>query len=227
MKWLPRIKNIVVIVVVLIVGAQGYSFINSKLMENKVLKQVIERLEADSRVAEVLVTNVRYDEKLKKPITTIKFLEYDVQGQPLEPKYFDFSGNIIQFQSLVIRFDDKHVRNAHRLKGKSAFLFWKVFMLDGKDTQEYALTSVNTIPAGYKIEEPQGVYEKTMWEEFWALAFDEEERKAKGVKNVQIEAPGTVFIPGYIYTINIEHDGGLRIDTTPISPILSGERVLI
>jgi hypothetical protein len=33
-----------------------------------------------------------------------------------------------------------------------------------------------------------------------------------GIKNAQIEAPGTKFVPGLIYTIKIEHDGGLRID---------------
>lgn len=100
-------------------------------------------------------------------------------------------------------------------------------MLDGKNTQEYVLTPVDQIPAGYKLSEVDSIYEKSIWEEFWATALDPETRKAKGVKNAQIEAPGTVFIPGYIYTINIEHDGGLRIDVTPISPILVGEKVMI
>ncbi len=227
MKWLSNVKNIVIIVVVSVVGIKGYLFIDTKLSENRVLKQVIERLQADSRVAEVLVTNVHYNEEKKKPFTTIKFLEYDVKGNPLAPKYFTFSGNIIQFQSLVIRFDDEHVKHADRLRGKSAFLFWKVFMLDGENTQEYELTPVNEIPAGYKLEHSETVYEKTMWDQFWTVALDPATQKARGVKNAQIEAPGTLFIPGYIYTIVIEHDGGLRIDVTPLSPILQGEKVLI
>ncbi len=91
------------------VGIRGYSRF---LKENKILHQVIERLQADSRIAEVLVTKVEYDEPSKKNLTTIKFLEYDVEGNPLTPRYFTFAGNIIQFQSLVIRFDDIHIRNA-------------------------------------------------------------------------------------------------------------------
>ena len=42
----------------------------------------------------------------------------------------------------------------------------------------------------------------------------------------QIEAPGTMFVPGTLYTLKIEHDGGIRIDATPLSPILRGERIL-
>ena len=44
-----------------------------------------------------------------------------------------------------------------------------------------------------------------------------------GIKNAQIEAPGTKFLPGYLYTLKIEHDGGLRIDTSTIPPIMRGE----
>ncbi len=46
-----------------------------------------------------------------------------------------------------------------------------------------------------------------------------------GVKNAQIEAPGTKFIPGALYTIKIEHDGGIRIDVQALSAILTGERI--
>ena len=47
-----------------------HQHINRYARENKILKQVISRLEADSRIAEVLVTNVSFDEKTKKFIIT-------------------------------------------------------------------------------------------------------------------------------------------------------------
>ncbi|MBF0385129.1 MAG: hypothetical protein HQL27_04590, partial [Candidatus Omnitrophica bacterium] len=178
--------------------------------ENRILKQVIERLEADTRVAEVLVTGVNYDEKSKKTFTTIKFLEYDTKGNSLEPRYFTFSGNIVQFQSLVIRFSDIHIRQASKFKDKSAYLFWKVFMLDGKNTQEYEVTRLNEIPQGYKLSSEPIEFENKLWGKFWDYAFDSKQRDRAGIKNVQIEAPGTMFIPGVIYTIKIENDGGLR-----------------
>lgn len=193
--------------------------------ENTVLKQIIGRLEADSRVAEVLVTGVNYNETDKKTYTTIKFLEYDSAGKPLEPKYFTFSGNIIQFQSLVVRFDDRFVRQADALKGKSAYLFWKVFVLDGEQTQEYAITKVNAVPEGYQLDPPEDPVESKFWMSFWEYALDPQRAKLDGIKNAQIEAPGTMFVPGNIYTIKIEHDGGLRIDASPLSKILLGEQI--
>ena len=193
--------------------------------ENAILKRIIARLEADSRVAEVLVTGVNYNEVDKKTYTTIKFLEYDSKGNPLEPKYFTFSGNIIQFQSLVVRFDDMYIRQADQLKGKSVYLFWKVFLLDGKKTQEYEIAGINQVPRGYQLEDQYNPVEAKFWSHFWEYALDPQKAKLEGIKNAQIEAPGTMFVPGNLYTIKIEHDGGLRIDASPLSKILLGEQI--
>lgn len=193
--------------------------------ENKIFKEIISRLEADSRIAEVLVTGVNYDEQAGKIYTTIKFLEYDAKGKPLTPRYFTFPGNIIQFQSLVIRFDNIHIRRGDRLRGKSAYLFWKVFMLNGHNTQEYEITKAYEIPEGYKLENRKDAFEKKLWERFWKYALYPREADIMGIKNAQIEAPGTMFIPGMLYTIKIEHDGGMRIDASPLPDILKGEHI--
>ena len=87
-----------VILLIIIAGGYGYNYVRKHLYENRQLKEVIKRLEADSRAADVLVTKVCYDENTGKNLTTIKFLEYDTKENPLEPRYFTFSGNIIFFQ---------------------------------------------------------------------------------------------------------------------------------
>ncbi|TRZ79444.1 hypothetical protein D4R86_05915 [bacterium] len=222
---MKKAKFIFVILVIIIALVTSCNFLKTQFYENKVLKQIIQRLEAESRIAEVLVTNVQYVEKYNKIKTTIKFLEYDSKGEPLEPKYFTFAGNIIQFQSLVIRFDDIHIKRADKLRGRSAYLFWKVFMLDGKNTQEYDITKADQVPEGYKIEGGKNEFEKKIWSEFWQYALNNEEAKSLGIKNAQIEAPGTMFIPGMLYTINVEHDGGMRIDSSPLPSILKGEKI--
>jgi hypothetical protein len=202
-----------------------YQFVVKAYYEKAVLLKIIERLEADTRVAEVLVTGVNYDDQKKQTKTTIKFLEYDTLGNPLVPKYFTFSGNIIQFQSLVIRFDNIHIRQGDKLKGKSAYVFWKVFMLNGNQTEEYPITPIHEIPDGYRVEKEINIFEKTLWESFWLHAFDTNNQKNMGIKSAQIEAPGAMFLPGMLYTIKIEHGGGLRIDAAPLSPILKGETI--
>ena len=219
------ILRLVIILLCVAIGYKAYKTAKQYIYENTILKQIITRLEADSRVAEVLVTGVNYNESDQRTTTTIKFLEYDSSGRPLEPKYFHFSGNIIQFQSLVVRFDDLYIRQADRLKGKSAYLFWKVFMLNGKETQEYEITKINKVPRGYQLENQENPVETKFWLHFWEYALDPKRAQFEGIKNAQIEAPGTMFVPGNLYTIKIEHDGGLRIDSAPLSKILLGEQI--
>jgi hypothetical protein len=200
-------------------------WIHQWLEENRILRKVIERLSADSRIAEVLVTKSELDEKTRKIRTTIKFLEYDAKGNPLPAKYFAFQGNVIQFQSLVIRFEDKFVQTGDQLKGKSAYLFLKAFVLDGKNTQVFEITPARSIPSGYKLPGENLEFERKLWENFWNYALDPNARHRSGIKNAQIEAPGSMFLPGTIYTLHIEHDGGLRIDAKPVPEILKGEKI--
>lgn len=195
------------------------------IQKERVLRKIIERLHAETRRADVLVTKSEFDEGSKKIRTTIKFLEYDTEGKPLEPKYFTFSGNLIQFQSLVIRFNDKLVEAGDRLRGKSATLFMKAFVLDGARTQVFDITKTDEVPGGYRVFDKANEFEIKLWKEFWNYALDPKVREHAGIKNAQIEAPGSMFLPGTIYTLKIEHGGGLRIDASPVPDILKGEKI--
>lgn len=188
-------------------------------------KRILENLKADTRAAEVLVTESKLDEVTGQFVTTIKFLEYGVDQRPLAPRYFTFHGNQIQFQSLVVRFDDKYVEQGHRLKGKSIYLFLKAFVLAGKETEVFEITKTGGVPEGYLAEGAPNKLQKEIWQRFWRYALDPRARENVGIKNAQLEAPGSVFVPGTIYTIRIENDGGLRIDASPIPQILKGEMI--
>ena len=223
MKKVSKVMFIIFVLVVCAAFYYGYNFYQNYVLEKEVLKKMIERLESDSRIAQVIVTETKIRPQDQKLITSIKFLEFDSRGEPLPPKYFTFPGNIIQFQSLVVRFDDKFVRYADRLKGKSIYLFWKVFFLDGKNTEEYIISEIFQIPKGYKLEGKVSNIEAEIWREFWDYALSSEKAISRGIKNAQIEAPGTKFIKGIIYTLKIEHDGGIRIDAQDIPKVLIGE----
>jgi hypothetical protein len=126
---------------------------------------------------------------------------------------------------MVIRFDDFYVQKAHPLKGKSAYIFMKVFMLTEKGAEIAEINKVNAIPSGYQVERARNSFEAKLWQRFWDYALSPQQAKRIGVKNAQIEAPGTKFIPGMLYTIKIEHDGGLRIDAQPLPSILKDEKI--
>ncbi len=212
------IRNVFILVVIFFLFVGYFKFKEFLLFRN-----IIHNLKAESRIAEVLVTHSSVDEYTREYTTTIKFLEYDVKARPLKPKFFTFKGNLIQFQTLVVRFDDKYVEEGHRMKGKSIYLFLKAFVLNGKKTEEFEITPVNEIPDGYRVGDPPTPFEKEIWKKFWTIALDPKERSRIGIKNAQIEAPGSVFVPGTIYTLIIEHHGGIRIDTRPIPEILKND----
>lgn len=220
-----RMFNVVSIGILTLAVALAGVGVSQWIQRERVLRKIIERLHGETRRADVLVTKSEFDEATKKIRTTIKFLEYDAQGKPLEPKYFTFEGNVIQFQSLVIRFSDKLVEAGDRLRGKSAAFFMKAFVLDGAKTQEFDITKAHEIPGGYRVFEKTNEFETKLWQEFWNYALDPKKRERAGIKNAQIEAPGSMFLPGTIYTLKIEHDGGLRIDASPVPEILKGERI--
>ncbi len=221
MKTIARVFKFIIFCAIIFCAA----YLFNRVRENVILKKVIERLSADSRIAEVIVSEVRREPKENKTYTTIKFQEYDSNSQPLPPQYFTFSSNIIQFQSLVIRFDDFYVKSGHPLKGKSAYLFMKVFALKDKDTEVFELSRINEVPKGYRAEEKVSVFEQRLWQEFWLYALEPQTAKRSGIKNAQIEAPGTKFVPGMLYTLKIEHDGGMRVDASPLPNILKSEKV--
>ncbi|HRZ40889.1 MAG TPA: hypothetical protein P5246_07760 [Candidatus Omnitrophota bacterium] len=207
-------------------GFYGHQFYERHVREKEILRQMLARFQADSRIAEVLVTDTSFNPVTSQHMTTIKFLEYDAQGRPLNPKYFTFAGNIIQFQSLVVRFEDRLIASGDEFRGKSLYLFWKAFILDGAQTQEYVITPVNSVPQGYKIEGGKNDFEEAVWQEFWDYALLSDKAVKKGIKNAQIEAPGMKFVPGILYTLKIEHDGGIRIDASAIPEVLKGEKIL-
>lgn len=218
-----------ILIAAVIAGTVAYSiFVVMKMLdERRMLREVIGRLNAETRLAEVLVTKSEYEESSKKIKTTIKFLEFDTKGKSLKPRYFTFKGNIIQFQSLVVRFEDPFVMSGDKLRGKSISLFLKAFVLDEQETQVFTITPTKGVPAGYQVftKEKQRQFEEKIWAGFWDYALDPKNRAQAGIKNAQIEAPGSLFLPGTIYRLVLEHDGGLRIDASPIPEILKGETV--
>ena len=217
------IKIFLILTVIGIGIYYGNNFYRHYVREKDILKKMVERLKADSRAAEVIVTDVKFNPMIKRHMTTIKFLEYSSDGKPLTPRYFTFSNNIIQFQSLVVRFEDTFVLAGDRLKGRSVYLFWKAFVLDGARTEEYVITSADEVPDGYKVDAPRNDFEEELWRDFWEYALDADKALTGGIKNAQIEAPGMKFVPGMIYTLKIEHDGGIRIDAQPIPAVFNGE----
>ncbi len=221
------IQLLFLLLLILLIGVLlfGIFWVTGKIREERILREMIERLSASSRVAEVVVTDRRYDRATERILTSVRFREFDVTGAPLETREMQFASDLIHFQTLVIRFDDNLIKHGDRLRGKSVYLFLKAFTIDGPEPKAVVLTSMEDIPRGYKVPGARSDFEERLWESFWAYALRPEERVKEGIKNAQLEAPGMKFLPGYRYTLHIEHNGGLRIDTEPLPEILDLEKL--
>ncbi len=224
--WLKRLLLLVVLVAA---GGAGFWYYQME-REAEILQGIIERLTAEARVADVWVEEITKDEAGGAEYLKLKILQYDVDGKPLQPVYCTFSlNNVIHFEALVIRLNDEVVKGG---EGKSIHLFRRAFALDdnGNTYEACVLNKPDEVPDGYRLAggDPRArEIERRHWRSFWKYALDEERRQAAGVKNAQIEAPATRFVPDKIYQLRLEADGGLYIKASPVPEILKGEHVRI
>src|SRR3989338_9030335 len=92
MKSVSKVFNLLFLALILYFAFFWYN----QIMREKTLRKIIENLRAETRIAEVLVTD-SHEDPTSAAMTTIKFLEYDASGRPLPPRYFTFNVNVIQF----------------------------------------------------------------------------------------------------------------------------------
>src|SRR4051812_44422560 len=70
--------------------------------EKRELEQVVTRLSTENRVADLLVSHQETDEKGVKH-TTLLFVEYDKQNNPLPARSFTIEGDTAHIDALVIK----------------------------------------------------------------------------------------------------------------------------
>lgn len=220
------IRRIVMLLALAAIAAGGWWFYQGR-QEVEILKQIVSRLTAEQRVAEVAVQDIAEDDQGRVEKIRLKIVEIVSGNQPLEPIYCNFSVNdVVHFEALVIRLNDELIMEG---KGKSIHIFRRAFALDddGSKYESCVINRPREIPGGYKLDstDPKALeIERLYWSKFWEYALDEKKRKSAGVKTAQIEAPATRFVKDKYYRIYLEHDGGLRIEAKPVPEVLKGER---
>jgi hypothetical protein len=191
--------------------------------KSKKLEEVVTHLQAQDRVADVIVTDQHEVNGVLQ--TTLLFVEYAKDGSPLPAKRFTFEGKTAHLDAMVVNFDGHYVADRDPLRGKSIALFTRIF--GDKQTPESAarIDEPGHIPAIYQGVDPKvSQFEQDLWKDFWRLADDEAYRKSMGVRatgGAQGEAVWRPFEPGKLYTVTLQHDGGLSITSEPLKGIYS------
>ena len=192
-----------------------------KLQEDKDhLQTAIERLCAEKRVAEVLVTDQgQVDGKLR---TTLLFVEYARDGTALPPKTFTVNGNAAHIDAMVIKFDRGLVAADDALRGHSVALFHRLFGDDQPPEQGFAIDAPGAIPDVYRGDKQpaeQRRFEQDLWRNFWRLADDKAYRAEMGVRVANGQGIWGPFAPDRLYTITLDADGGLNMASEPLKGI--------
>jgi len=183
------------------------------------LRLFVERLTAESRVADVKVLTQRRAAD-GVPVTTFEFVERDRAGKALLPKVFTVPGEVVYFEALVIQFLDKAVMVGDPVRGKSIHLFRRVFgeAQEPRDGPLIAAAQPDGIPDVYRISPSPSAFEKRLWRLFWHWADHPAEAEQEGVSVAAIKAVGIRPTAGSSYRITLRHAGGLDIRKVEENP---------
>jgi hypothetical protein len=187
--------------------------------EKKALEDVVGRLSATRRAADVLVTAQRRgaDGVLE---TTLLFVEAGRDGESLAPRRFVVRGDNAHFDAMVVQFDLGLVGRGDALRGRSIALFTKVYGDAEKPEDAARVDPIGEVPAVYRSADPRvRDFEMNLWREFWTLAEDEAARKAAGVRAVVGQGIWEPLKPGLLYTLTLDNAGGLGIQRQPLRGI--------
>jgi hypothetical protein len=191
--------------------------------QKKELETVVQRLEADRRVAEVLVTDQKTggDGVLR---TTLLFVEYAKDGSSLPPRSFTIEGNSAHVDAMVIKFEHDYIARNDPLRGHSIALFNRLFGDKQKPEEAFRIDEPGRVPDIYRGAAKQqsaelARFESNLWNNFWRLADDKEYRVSQGVRVASGQGVWGPFAPDRLYTLTLDADGGLNLTSEPLKGI--------
>lgn len=188
--------------------------------QQKQLEDFVQRLGSERRVAEAMVTDQKnVDGKLQ---TTILFVEYARDGSTLPPRTFTVEGDGVHIEAMVIKFEQESVARDDPLRGHSIALFTRLFGDNQSPADAFPIDQPGSIPDVYRGATPAQVnFEEQLWQQFWKLADDPDYAKSQGVRLAQGQGVWRHLIPGYVYKLTTEANGGLNMEAIKMQGAVS------
>lgn len=201
-----------------VLGAMWLFRTDPRDLEIRRLRDVIARLEAERRAAEVVVVEQKPgpDGRVR---TRFRFAE-TAPGRPSDVREFEIAGDVAYFDALVVRFDREFAKLGDETRGRSLHLFRRVFGEFQEPSQGFPLDPFDErgVPAAYRLRDVPSDFEREIWRDFWDLALDPERAQSLGIRVLQGEAVYTKLVPGKLYRLMIEDAGGLtlKVEDAPV-----------
>lgn len=188
-------------------------------LEKAQLKQFVERLTSQRRVAEMML--IGRDNVDGVPIQKMIFVEYAKDGQtPVAIRRYDIRGKEVHVDAKVIQFDRGFIEENDPLRGSSVALFTRMYGDKTAPENGEVLDPPGQSPAVYAGANPQAAeFEAKLWKDFWKLLEDPEYAKQHGVRIAQGEGVWWPPTEGKLYTLSIAADGGLELKSEAVKAI--------
>jgi hypothetical protein len=204
------------------IGALGlliYKYNSNKtigqlLEENKELHRAITNLKAESQIGYAKV--ISQEETDGKVVTKLKFVETDRKDllkRVLEKEY-QFEGDIIHFDALVVKFDDQTVMEGDE---RALYLWRRVYSDKMRPEDGFAIETQGDEPQRYAdICSKLNMRDKELfWKEIWGLADDKDRLAEYGISAIYGNAVYRKVRLGLVYVFKISSTGNLYPEVIP------------
>ena len=194
------------------------------------LRHAVDRLTAERRVAQLLVTD-RTVGPDGVPRTTLLVEEYAAAdpngvatgattGQPIAPLRVTIVGDEAHLDATVISFEHGLVAAGDPLRGRSIALFTRLY---GNHQTPADGTPIDTPERIGQLDRGTDArvtaFQRELWGDLWRLAEDPAFRRAKNVRAAGGQGIFFPAKPGLLYTVTLAADGGLSYTAEPLRGI--------
>jgi hypothetical protein len=188
--------------------------IHQLLNENKQLKEAITNLTAEEQIGYAKV--IKQETQNNKIITTLRFAETarDDKTKKILEKNYTIEGNIVFFDALIIKFDNKMVIDG---KERAMYLWRRIYGETTPPQNGLAIESPGAEPARYAdlMRRLSIKQRETFWSNIWDLANDTEKLKQDGITAIYGNAVYSKLKEGLIYVFKISPTGQLYPEVVP------------
>jgi len=185
--------------------------IHELLGENKELKQAITTLTTEDQIgyAKVISQRTEGDHLL----TTLRFVETsrDDKTKRILQKEYTIEGDVIHFDALIVKFDDKMVMDG---KARALYLWRRVYGEKMTPEQGFPIEEPGAEPKRYEdlLEILPVEHQALFWTSIWDLANNPEQLGQHGIKAIYGNVIYSQLREGLIYVFKIGPTGHLYVE---------------
>lgn len=214
-----RLRKTLLLAALCFLGGGGTAWLylsgeDPRLKKIEELERVIARLEEERRIAEVVVLSRKTDPSTGRIRTRFRFADVLPDGSPGSPREYEIDGDLAYFEALVVKFERGLVREGDALRGRSLYLFRRVF--GERQAPENGFPLDAQVPGAYRTADAPSEFERDLWARFWEYALNPKLASQQGIRVAQGEAVLTRLVPDRLYRLTIENAGGINIVAEPL-----------